>query len=151
MRKYLFVNPAVIVAMVIYLIILSFFLTMIVCFSAEINLWIRIVVLTIWYSIAISFFYFVGINKKVIISEKGIEFKSFKRNINLTWEEIEEVGFVYYSPVSGRQTAKFICFSKVTNSTQIRISKFSNDCIYMKNRKGLVPYLSTFWPKEIGG
>lgn len=149
MRKYLFVNPAVVVAMIVYLFVLSFFLTLIVCFSAEISLWIKLVVLTIWYSIAMSYFYFVGINKKVIISEKGIEFKSFKRKINLTWEEIEEVGFVYYSPLSGRQTATFICFSKVTNSTQKRINKFSTDCIYMKNRKGLIPFLRTFWPKEI--
>ncbi|BBH20565.1 hypothetical protein Back11_19100 [Paenibacillus baekrokdamisoli] len=150
MKKYLFVNPAVIVAMIVYLVVLAVIPTIIVYFSEVINPWIKITFVVSWYFFLISYFYFTGINKVVVVSDKSVEYRSFKKSIKLNWEEIVEVGLVYYSPYPRGRPTRFICFSKVANNTQIRITKFSNECIYMRNRRGLIPYLHTYWKKEIG-
>lgn len=152
MKKYLYVNPAVIVTMVVYLSFCSALVTIMVYFIDDIVPWVKILTLVIWYSVLISYFYFTAINKVVVVSAKGVEFWSLnKKKLALEWKEIVEVGIVHYSPFLSGQTAKFICFASVANHTQIRITKFSDDCIYMKNRHGLVSFLRTYWIKEISG
>jgi hypothetical protein len=114
----------------------------------DLSSFVRMMIYLLVISLAV-WLYFIAFDKKVEINDTSVMFKSFRKRQELSWEQIKEVGVVYYSPTPLATTVNFLCFSTVKGYCGKRIFKFSDEHIYIRNREGLNFILQRYWNKEI--
>jgi len=152
-KKFLYVNPAIVIVIFIFFGFGAVIINTAIYLVEDVIEWIKIVITVVFNSMTVIVIYFYALDRVVVVDDKGIEARSrfFKTSQQLNWDEIVEVGLVYYSPYTMAGTAKLICFSSEANLTQKQILRLSDNCIYIKYRRGLVPFLRTYWAGEIKG
>lgn len=102
-------------------------------------------IVTVWLLLMLATGFLIIFDRKIIITSGAVVYHSIWRTKKLKWEEIREIGVVYYSPYPVSSTVKFICISPIEGTSGRIVHQFSKECIYINCRKSAINLLSEYW------
>ncbi|WP_178382824.1 hypothetical protein, partial [Paenibacillus sp. P46E] len=109
----------------------------------------NIIIISAWILISVVYGYFLYFDKKIYFNNEGVKFHSLLKKKFIRWDEVQEVGIVYYSPVAGHATANLLCISTQEGVTGRKMVVLEECGIYMNYRESLIPILRKYWKGEI--
>jgi len=86
--------------------------------------------------------------RKIIISERGVEYLTSLRQYHMSWDEIQEIGFIFYSTI-GRYPKTYFISNDNVNEFNYKSAKISKTYFKMAYRKEAVDEIKKYWHHPI--
>ena len=148
-KKILFVSTRTILLVVVYMAILTI-LPIILLMSGYFSTSINSMIVAVWVLLLLVTGYLIIFDRKIIITSEAVIYHSIWGTKKLKWEEIKEIGIVYYSPYPVSSSVKYVCISPITGTSGRMVHQFSKECIYFNWREAAINLLNEHWDEVIG-